>query len=183
VANTGRSGKTLQDRLVAVHESSGGTAQHILPPQPSVGQFNTNSFTQPLHYTEFIKCFRYNMYRVTLSRNLRITWSVTHVWFPFSPKYFVILSAKQRTKSTEPMFHSKKNYYYFLLWFLNVCSYSLNFLFTYLWFHSHLPYILITLRAHIHLYTHSYNITHLYIHSFLAIHTFPLTHLLIHLFI
>ena len=94
--------------------SVAGRLNTNLPPQPSLaGQFNTNSPTQPLHYTEFIKCFRYNMYRVTLSRNLRITWSVTHVWFPFSPKYFVILSAKQRTKSTEPMFHSKKNFYHY----------------------------------------------------------------------
>jgi len=136
-----------------------------------------NKFTYATSlYRIFIKCFRYNKYRVILLRNLSLT------WFLIGPKYFVILSANQRTKSTEPMFHSKNYYYYIVI--LNVCSYSPNlFLFKYLWFHSHFSYTLITLCTHTHLYTHTYNFPHLYLFiiSYTHISSHSYTHLFIHL--
>ena len=145
------------------------------------GRLNTNLPTQPLHYTEFIMYFRYTMYHVTLLRNLSLT------WFLYRSKVFrdsFSEPAKQNYYRANVIFTKQHYYYYFSLWFLNICSYSSNLLFTYLWVYSHLLYTLTQFYALIHIYTHIHTILHIYpsIHSsYTHISPHSLIHSLTHL--
>jgi len=133
------------------------------------GRLNTNLPTQPLHftYTEFIMYFRYTLYHVTLLRNpTPVTFNVRslpgfsyicreHIHDSFSEP------AKQNYHRANFIF-TNQHYYYFSLWFLNICSYLYFIINSLKWVHSHLLYILTQSYTLIYIYTHIHTILHIY---------------------
>ena len=126
------------------------------------------------------------MYRVTLSRNLSITWyNMSGFLLVRSISWFFQRSSEQNLQSqcSFSFLHSK-NYYYFIV-ILNVCSYSPNLFLTYIFMIS------LTSSLYTHNSMHSYTSIHTviqhytsilpFITSYTHISSHSLTHSLTHL--